>query len=204
MKILSLTPKIQKAIIRATKLHWNQIRKGDGLPYLPYIIHPYSVAFIVSRYTIDEDTIAAAFLHDVLEDVKKEEYNDKQMIKEFGQNVFNIVKGVSEEKDASITKKEEKATWEERKRKYLERLRHDSEGSLIVCAADKIHNLQSMIDAYKVQGDKLFSKFNSPANKKLWFYGEVLKILKDKLNNKIVKELELVFKEASAILIHLS
>ena len=199
--MIYLTPKIQKAIIRSTQLHWNQTRKGDGLPY---IIHPYSVAFIVSRYTIDEDTIAAAFLHDVLEDVKKEEYNDKQMIKEFGQNVFNIVKGVSEEKDASITKKEEKATWEERKRKYLERLRHDSEGSLIVCAADKIHNLQSMIDAYKVQGDKLFSKFNSPANKKLWFYGEVLKVLKEKLNNKIVKELELVFKEASAILIHLS
>ena len=198
--MLTFTPKIQKAIVRSTQLHWNQTRKGDGLPY---IIHPYSVAFIVSRYTKDEDTIAAAFLHDVLEDVKKEEYNDKQMIKEFGQNVFNIVKGVSEEKDASITKKEEKATWEERKRKYLERLRHDSEGSLIVCAADKIHNLQSMIDAYKVQGDKLFSKFNSPATKKLWFYGEVLKVLKEKLNNKIVKELELVFKEASAILIHL-
>src|SRR4030066_162999 len=194
--MLTFTPKIQKAIVRSTQLHWNQTRKGDGLPY---IIHPYSVAFIVSRYTKDEDTVVAAFLHDVLEDVKKEEYNDKQMIKEFGQNVLNIVKGVSEEKDASITKKEEKATWEERKRKYLERLRHDSEGSLIVCAADKIHNLQSMIDAYKVQGDKLFSKFNSPATKKLWFYGEVLKVLKEKLNNKIVKELELVFKEASAI-----
>jgi hypothetical protein len=43
---------------------------------------------------------------------------------------------------------DEKATWEERKMKYLFALEHDSEESLMVCAADKIHNLQSMIDAY--------------------------------------------------------
>ncbi len=192
--MISLTPKIQKAILRATQLHWDQKRKGDGYPY---IIHPYSVAFIVSKYTNDEDTIVAAFLHDVLEDVKKEKYNDEQMVEEFGQNVFEIVKGVSEDKDASITKLEEKAKWEERKIKYLEHLKHDSEGSLIICAADKIHNLQSMIDAYRIQGDKLFDKFNSPADKKLWFYGEVLKVLKAKLKNKIVEELELIYKEAS-------
>lgn len=190
---MTLTTKIQKAIILATKLHWNQTRKGDGLPY---IIHPYSVAFIVSRYTNDEDTIAAAFLHDVLEDIKKESYSDQEMIDEFGKNVYEIVKGVSEDKDASITKEEEKATWKQRKIKYLENLKQDSEESLIICAADKIHNLQSMIDAYRIQGEKLFSKFNSPADKKLWFYGEVLKILRNKLKNKIVAELQQVYNES--------
>ena len=194
----TLTPKIQKAIVRATKLHWNQVRKGDGFPY---IIHPYSVAFIVSRYTDHEDTITAAFLHDVLEDIKRDRYSDQDMIDEFGQKVYKIVKGVSEDKDASISKAEEKTTWEERKTKYLKHLKQVSEGSLIICAADKVHNLQSMIDAYKQQGESLFSKFNSPPDKKLWFYGEVLRILKEKLRNKIVKELELVYKEASNILV---
>lgn len=183
----TLTPKIQKALIVATKLHWNQTRKGDGLPY---ITHPYAVAFIVARYTHDEDTIAAAFLHDVLEDVQKDDYSDKQMIAEFGANVYEIVKGVSEEKDAGISKVEEKDTWEERKKKYLKNLAHDSEGSLIVCAADKIHNLNSMIDAYSRQGEAFFEKFNSPTDKKLWFYDEILKILKKSLHNDIVKELD--------------
>ena len=76
------------------------------------------------------------------------------------------------------------------------RLKQDSEGSLIVCAADKIHNLQSMIDAYTVQGVALFEKFNSSPNKKLWFYSEVLKILKLKLKNKIVDELDVVYNKA--------
>lgn len=183
----TLTPKIQKALYTATRLHWNQIRKGDGMPY---ITHPYSVAYIVARYTHDEDTISAAFLHDVLEDVAKDEYNDAQMIADFGENVYEIVKGVSEEKDASISKAQEKDSWEDRKKKYLDNLEHDSEGSLIVCAADKIHNLNSMIDAYRQQGDALFQKFNSPPDKKLWFYDEVLKIIKKRLHNDIVKELE--------------
>jgi len=49
---MKLTPKIQKAITKASILHLGQKRKGDGSPY---ILHPYSVAFILSHYTDDED-----------------------------------------------------------------------------------------------------------------------------------------------------
>jgi (p)ppGpp synthase/HD superfamily hydrolase len=51
----------------ACRLHLNQVRKADE--GLPYISHPFSVAWILSSYTDDEDTIKAGLLHDILEDV---------------------------------------------------------------------------------------------------------------------------------------
>ncbi|MFA7377621.1 MAG: HD domain-containing protein [Patescibacteria group bacterium] len=182
---MKLTQKIQKAINIASKLHLGQIRKGEG--DLPYISHPYSVACILSEYTNNEDIIVAGILHDVLEDVKGYYYAD--LAKEFGEEVAKIVKGVSEDKDPNI-ENDEKATWEKRKNKYLDNLKDESQESMMVCCADKIHNLRSMIEAYKQQGDKLWERFNSPADKKIWFYEEVLDILKGKINSKIVKALE--------------
>jgi (p)ppGpp synthase/HD superfamily hydrolase len=190
---MKLTPKIQKAINLSSELHAGQVRKGDD--NLPYISHPYSVA---CNYTNDEDIIVSGLLHDVLEDVKGYYYDD--MVRDFGEKIAQIVKGVSEDKDPNV-ESEEKATWEERKRKYLNTLESDSEESLMVCAADKIHNLQSMMDAYQVKGETLWNNFNSPKEKKLWLYKEVLKILKVRLNSLIVAELDAVYRQAEKILL---
>ncbi len=191
-----LSPKIQKAINLASRLHSGQARKGDS--GLPYISHPLSVAWILSSYTKDEDVIVAGLLHDVLEDVREYYYDD--LVRNFGQNVAQIVKGVSEDKDPNI-KSDEKASWEERKSMYIKGLESASNESLLVCAADKIHNLQSMIDAYSEKGESLWDNFNSPADKKIWFYGEVLKILKLKLESPIVSELENVYMKAEKVLL---
>src|SRR5680860_1476994 len=110
---MKLTPKIQKAISRASVLHLGQKRKGDGAPY---ILHPYSVAFILSHYTNDEDIIVAGLLHDVLEDVDGYEKEDLQ--KEFGERVANMVSDVTE--DISLKEdKGEKESWVERKTNIL-------------------------------------------------------------------------------------
>jgi hypothetical protein len=85
---------------------------------------------------------------------------------------------------------DEKATWLKRKKAYLASLRSGTEEALLVSGADKIHNLQSMREAYQEQGEALWERFNSPADKKLWFYEEVAKILREKLSNPIVSELE--------------
>lgn len=193
---MKLTQKIQQAINLASRLHLGQVRKGDS--GLPYISHPFSVAWILSNYTEDEDIIVAGILHDVLEDVKGYYYDD--MVRDFGERVAQIVKGVSEDKDPNI-ESDEKATWEERKSKYLANLKNDSDEALMVCAADKIHNLQSMISAYQEKGDALWDNFNSPKEKKLWLYQEILKFMKGRLNNLIVNELEEVYGQAEAILL---
>ena len=51
------TGRIEGAIALALRAHEAQVRKGDG--QLPYIVHPVTVALILSRYTGDEDTIIA-------------------------------------------------------------------------------------------------------------------------------------------------
>jgi (p)ppGpp synthase/HD superfamily hydrolase len=193
---MKLTQKIQQAINLASRLHLGQVRKGDS--GLPYISHPFSVAWILSNYTEDEDVIIGGLLHDVLEDVKGYYYDD--MVRDFGERVAQIVKGVSEDKDPNV-ESDERATWEERKSKYLAGLEHDSEESLMVCAADKIHNLQSMINAYKKKGDALWDNFNSPKEKKLWLYQEILKFMKGRLNNPIVNELEEVYNQSEKTLL---
>ncbi len=193
---MKLTQKIQQAINLASRLHLGQVRKGDS--GLPYISHPFSVAWILSNYTEDEYIIVAGILHDVLEDVKGYYYED--MVRDFGEKVAQIVKGASEDKDPNV-ESDEKATWEERKMKYLAGLEHDSEESLMVCAADKIHNLQSMIKAYQEKGEALWDNFNSPKEKKLWLYKEILKFMRTRLDNPIVTELEEVYCRAEEILL---
>jgi len=125
-------------------------------------------------------------------------YDD--MVRDFGERVAQIVKGVSEDKDPNI-ESDEKATWEERKSKYLANLKNDSDEALMVCAADKIHNLQSMISAYQEKGDALWDNFNSPKEKKLWLYQEILKFMKGRLNNPIVGELENIYNQAEKSLL---
>jgi (p)ppGpp synthase/HD superfamily hydrolase len=187
---MNLTPKIQKAINKATILHLNQIRKGSNLPY---ITHPYSVAFILSNYTNNENIIIAGLLHDVLEDVK--DYNSKDLEKDFGKEITKIVKEVSEDTDPNHNSKKKKETWKYRKEQYIKDLKNDSFEAQMVCAADKIHNLRSLMFSYKKEGDKMWKHFNSSKEESLWFYKEVLNILKEKLDNKIVKELEKTYQE---------
>jgi len=187
---MKLTTNIQKTIIKSAVLHNGQIRKESDVPF---IIHPYSVAVILSDYTDDEDTIIAGLLHDVLEDVPN--YYEADMKRDFGEKITEIVKGVSEVKDPN-NNLNEKETWLYRKNKYVDRLKEDSKESLMVSAADKIHNLNSMMDAYEKRGEKSFENFNSSIKDRLWYHGEVLNVLKERLDNKIVIELEDRYKEA--------
>ena len=190
---MKLTKNIQKAIIKATVLHNGQVRKEGNIPF---IIHPYSVAVILSNYTDNENIIIAGLLHDVLEDVPG--YSENNMRKEFGDKITEIVKGVSEDKTLN-NKLTEKESWQYRKNKYLEGLKDDSQESLMVCAADKIHNMDSMMEAYKERGSVAFANFNSSIEQRMEFHKNVLKILKKRLKNKIVFELEKKQKEAEKL-----
>jgi hypothetical protein len=69
----------------------------------------------------------------------------------------------------------------------------------MVSAADKIHNLLSIIEAYKIQGEKLWKRFNADKKDSFWFYTEVLQTIKKRLRNEIVLELEKTYKESCRI-----
>ncbi len=181
---MKLTDKIQKALNLAANKHNSQMRKSSGHPY---IVHPFSVVIILSEYTVDEDILTASLLHDLLEDVEGYEYEDLE--REFGKRVADIVQGVSEDADFNNGETDEE-TWQERKDSYLVNLENDSQESLLVCAGDKIHNLKSMMTIYEEMGDRMWEDFNAPVEKQIWYYEAILRILKEKLRNEIVGELE--------------
>lgn len=127
---MKLTPRLQTAINLAARQHDGQKRKGFALPY---IVHPFSVALIVAEYLSEEDAVIAALLHDVLEDTVG--YTAADLSRDYGPHVRRLVEELSEDKTLP---------WRERKEKHLLHLQTASETSLIITAADKIHNLSSL------------------------------------------------------------
>jgi len=182
-----LSPLVRKAYTRAAILHKDQKRKTTDAPL---IIHQIGTAFILIRYTNNEEIIAAAFLHDTLEDVPG--YSLENLIEEFGEKIARIVKEVSEEKDPQESQQSKKETWRRRKEGYLAGLEQASYEALMVCCADKIDNLFSLLDSYKLSGKSILEKFNAPPDQLLWFYQSVFTILAERLDNDIVDELEKV------------
>lgn len=199
---MTFTESIHTAIVTATRLHAGQMRKGIAYPY---IVHPMAVAMILSRYTQDNDTIIAGVLHDVLEDVNPSVYSKLDMEKQFGPFITRIVEEVSEVRDAGLIKDEamrkelDRKTWRTRKERYLKGLEKDSTAALMVCAADKIHNLVSMREIFLELGRGAFEHFNAPMEEKFWFYGRVVEVLRKRLRNAIVDELEQTFEEVKRI-----
>lgn len=183
---MKLTPLIQKAIDAAARLHRKQSRKNDKT--LPYVCHPFSVACLVSEYTSKPEVIAAALLHDVPEDVVG--YTHDDLLKDFGPEVASLVKAVSEDKDPA-SEIDKRITWMDRKKGYLENLAKHGPEALLICAADKIHNLRSTTEWFYETGEKTWEKFNASLQNQIWYHQSVLRIVKIGLRgNMIVGVLE--------------
>jgi (p)ppGpp synthase/HD superfamily hydrolase len=155
------TGRIERAIALAVRAHEAQVRKGDG--QLPYVVHPVTVALILSRYTADEDTIIVGLLHDTLEDTR---VTPEEIEREFGGKVRDMVLDVTEPDLPGLS-------WETRKARYLRRLQTAPRPSLLVAGADKVANLVSMIAAHATAGDTLWERFHAPPGQKLAFYRQV-------------------------------
>ena len=190
-----LTPRIEKAIVRATVLHQSQKRKISGVPY---IVHPYSVAFLLAHYTDDEDVIIAGLLHDTLEDIP--EYTEEMLREEFGERACTIVKEVTE--DFTQAEKEDHSirgkNWRARKEKYLASLSNDSKEALLVATADKIHNMRSALDEYRIHGDSVWEKFKRNADNLIWFYTEAARVINEHLEHPLVEEMNRLLLELQA------
>lgn len=172
---IPLDPLGKKALMIATKAHAGQFRKlGGG----PYIIHPVAVALKLFLLGFSDKVVAAALAHDVLEDT---DFSEVKLTEELGVEVASIVKAVTN--DASLP-------WKEKKKRYIESVRNGPEGAKAVCAADKIHNLSSLIDAYKTYGEMIWKKFNADKKDQLWFQRGVLKMLRESWDHPMVAEYE--------------
>lgn len=166
---MMLTDKFSEALALAIEAHDGQYRKGTQTPY---ISHPMAVASIALEFGADENQAIAALLHDVLEDGG---LHYAPIIREkFGDTVYSIVMDCT---DGTPDEHGEKSDWHERKINYLKHLHSISEDAILVVAADKLHNVRSIIQDLQTLGESVFERFTTKKEGTLWYYRSVADIL---------------------------
>lgn len=163
---------LDKAIIFAVKAHANTERRGKGFPY---IVHPMEAVEIVSTITSDQELLAAAALHDTVEDT---DVTVEQIRAEFGDRIARIVDSESDRFEAGVS---EEDSWRSRKRFAIDRLASISTESKIVALGDKLSNMRAISRDYQVKGDALWSIFHAPGGKPdhEWHYRGLADSLKE-------------------------
>jgi (p)ppGpp synthase/HD superfamily hydrolase len=136
------------------------------------------VGLILERAGFSEDVVAAGVLHDVLEDTR---VTIEDLRAEFGQRVAELVNEVSEQ-DKSLP-------WEERKARYLEHLEGGSEEAKAITAADKIHNINSIILSLE-RGADIWNAFKRGREAQLDRFNRLLNTLKSCWSHPLLGELE--------------
>ena len=181
---------INHAFAFAAKHHDRQVRKGTKLPYLT---HPANVAVILTRYDRDEATVVAGILHDVVEDCVRDGYTrdmlEQRIGEKFGAGVLETVLAVTQRR---ANDDGEEFDADERKTDYLERLADASDSALWVCAADKVHNANSILSDLRRTGDpdSVWSRFNvGKAGTIKWYRDVHARLLELGFNEPIVAEL---------------
>ncbi len=178
--------RIEQALRAATILHKDQVRKGT-VP-IPYISHLFAVAFIAADYTDNEDVVIAALLHDTLEDT---DYTALELQEDFGGSVRELVEAVSEPQDERYRN----LSWKERKQAYAKQLKGAPAEALVIAAADKIHNMRSIVEEYFDDHPRFLADFQGALEDRMLMYQEISNTLNRNLKNDIIHEFNHVFEE---------
>ncbi len=128
---MSYSPQVERALLVCLEAHYGQFRKGGEGAH--YSVHPIHMALILSRLRVREEVVQAALLHDVVEDC--EGWTLERVESDFGSEVAGMVDSLSEDKSK---------TWEERKRWGVEHVSQMTDDCVVIKAADKLHNLESL------------------------------------------------------------
>ena len=149
------TELLDRAIIFAVKAHHNTERRGKGFPY---IVHPLEAMAIVATITPDQELLAAAALHDVIEDT---EVTVDELREMFGERIAHLVHAESDQLNGELFDgQNEEETWHARKQAAIDRLAAAPHDAKIVAMGDKLSNMRAIARDYKEKGDALWSIFH--------------------------------------------
>ncbi|MBR7154915.1 MAG: bifunctional (p)ppGpp synthetase/guanosine-3',5'-bis(diphosphate) 3'-pyrophosphohydrolase [Paludibacteraceae bacterium] len=146
------TDLLDRAILFAVQAHHDTERRGKGFPY---IVHPMEAVEIVATITSDQELLAAAALHDTIEDT---EVTVDDIRREFGDRIAELVHAESDQFTEGVS---EEDSWHDRKQAAIDRLAAASHDAKIVAMGDKLSNMRAIWRDYQVKGDALWSIFHA-------------------------------------------
>ena len=176
------TELLDRAIIFAVRAHAGTERRGKGFPY---IVHPMEAVEIVATMTSDQELLAAAALHDTVEDTNT---TIEQIQAEFGERVAALV---AAESDEPHQRPDDIENWRARKQAAIDRIANASLDAKMVALGDKLSNMRAIARDYAKQGDALWNLFHSKNSKDHeWHYRGLANALSELRDTFAYKEFE--------------
>jgi len=161
------SPLVRNAFEQARSDHEGQIRNGSG--GMPYIKHPVAVAARLDEQGYRDEVLAAALLHDVIED---SDTGLDELREKFGEEVAGMV--------GALTDDESIESYRERKAQHRERVGVAGSEALAIYAADKLTNSVALRAAYAEEGESVREEFKVPLELKLEVWEADLELLREK------------------------
>jgi (p)ppGpp synthase/HD superfamily hydrolase len=158
---------VRAALEQARSDHAGQTRNGSG--GMPYVEHPTRVAALLDEHGFGEEVLAAALLHDVVED---SETTLDELREKFGGEVVGLV--------GAMTDAEEIDDYRERKAEHRERMAAAPVEAMAIYGADKLTNSKTLRAAYAEEGDAVRDEFKVPLELKLEIWEKDLELLREK------------------------
>ncbi len=161
----------------AIEAHHGTERRGKAYPY---IIHPMEAASIVATMTNDPEMLAAAMLHDTVEDT---DVTLEQIRERFGDRVASLVQHETAPLDDSLS-------WRQCKEIQASQLADAPYDSKVVALGDKLSNMRGITFDYRRHGDEVWKLFHAPNGKTdvEWYYRSLAKALEELSDTLAYKE----------------
>src|SRR5258708_23113792 len=190
-----------EAVKLASKCHSRERKKKSIVTNIPYMGHLMEVAGIVQANGGDETTVAAALLHDAIEDQGAEAR--EQIRDTLGQEVLDIVEACTESETFP------KPPWSERKAAYLNLVATASLPALLVIVADKLQNSRALLRRLKLEGAEGWG--HPSREEKVWYLHSLVEALRRRLtqldqqpNSPILVRLHLLIEEYAELVPNLT
>lgn len=201
---------VEAAVRLAAQGHYYQFRKRDhggatsqqpGKPlpedHIPYITHLMGTVTILARIGARDEVLAAAALHDYLEDVPDPD-GRRRIVEKTNTEVLDLVLAVTEDKRPEFGPGE---TWRVRKLEKLETVTSMPLDAVLIKAADALHNFLSLeIDLGEASDPQaVWDRFNAPRKQQLWYFRSTLEAVAQRLgDHPLVTELDGVVRRLGA------
>lgn len=167
---------LTRAIQFAAEAHDGARRKGDGSPA---VLHAMEAAAVAATLTGDEEVLAAAVLHDTVEDAGVQ---PEELLARFGPRVAALVAAETENKRRELPPGD---TWRVRKEETIARLEAEEDpGAAILVLGDKLSNLRSLSRACRQRGEAVWQDFHQhDSAQHRWYYSAIAAVLAPRLGD---------------------